>query len=155
MVLYPDAQARAQSELDAVLGKGVLPSFNNMNEEDLPFLMAVVKESLRWNPVAPFGIPHKLIEDDVYKGYTLPKDTIVIPNTWYVNMLSHFIGRNSWCLWTDDGMSGRSCMTTRCIQIRLPSNQSGSLPARGNSITPFVILNWRRLVMEEEYGAYI
>ena len=100
MVLYPDAQARAQSELDSVLGKGVLPSFNNMNEEDLPFLMAVVKESLRWNPVIPIGVPHQLIKDDVYKGYTLPKGTIVIPNTWYVDVLLQL---NLRCLRTDDG----------------------------------------------------
>ena len=97
MVLYPAAQARAQSELDAVLGKGVLPSFNNMNEEELPFLMAVVKESLRWNPVTPFGVPHQLIQEDTYKGYTLPKGTIVIPNTWYVDIFSREIrGAYGW-----------------------------------------------------------
>ena len=155
MVLHPTAQAKAQSELDKVLGKGVLPSFDNMNEEDLPFLMAVVKESLRWNPVTPFGVPHQLIKEDTYKEYTLPKGTIIIPNTWYVDILHIFPGEKSVVLIMDDGMSGRSCMTARHIQIRLPSNQSGSLPARENSITLFVILNWRRLVMEEEYGAYI
>lgn len=90
MVLHPTVQARAQSELDAVLGKGTLPSFSHMNEDELPFLMAVVKESLRWHPVTPFGVPHQLIKDDVYKGYTLPKGTIIIPNTWYVDMLSTF-----------------------------------------------------------------
>ena len=28
------------------------------------------------------GVPHRLIEDDVYEGYFLPKGTIVIANIW-------------------------------------------------------------------------
>jgi len=28
------------------------------------------------------GVPHKLTEDDVYKGYRLPKGSIVVANAW-------------------------------------------------------------------------
>jgi hypothetical protein len=28
------------------------------------------------------GIPHRVSEDDVYKGYTIPKGAIVLPNLW-------------------------------------------------------------------------
>ena len=28
------------------------------------------------------GVPHSTTEDDVYKGYFIPKETIVIGNVW-------------------------------------------------------------------------
>jgi hypothetical protein len=28
------------------------------------------------------GVPHKSTEDDEYKGFFIPKGTIVFPNTW-------------------------------------------------------------------------
>lgn len=49
MTKYPQIQAKAQGELDTVLGKGRIPSFND--ENDLPYLSAIVKEVLRWNPI--------------------------------------------------------------------------------------------------------
>lgn len=81
MVKYPKVQAKAQAELDAVLGKGNLPTFED--EESLPYLAAIVKESLRWEPVAPLAAPHLLIKDDMYRGYIIPKGAIVVPNSWY------------------------------------------------------------------------
>lgn len=53
MVLYPDAQQQAQAELDAHLEKDRLPDFND--RKFLPYVDAVVKETLRWQPVAPLG----------------------------------------------------------------------------------------------------
>jgi len=43
-----------------------------------------VKEVFRWNPVAPLGVAHRIAEDDVYKGYVIPKGAIVIPNIWKI-----------------------------------------------------------------------
>ena len=53
MVLHPDAQARAQEELDTVLGNKRLPEFDDL--PSLPYLQAVFREVLRWHPVAPFS----------------------------------------------------------------------------------------------------
>lgn len=39
-------------------------------------------ESQRWVPVAPIGVPHRTTEDDVYKGYFIPKGSVVIANQW-------------------------------------------------------------------------
>jgi len=44
MVLFPEAQRKAQLELDRVLGDR-LPEFND--EADLPYLTALVMELLR------------------------------------------------------------------------------------------------------------
>ena len=52
MALYPDAQKKAQEELDKVIGNR-LPEFND--RPNLPYINAMVKESLRWQLVAPLG----------------------------------------------------------------------------------------------------
>lgn len=83
MVIYPDVQRKAQAELDKVIGKGRIPDFDE-DEESLPYLMACVKESLRWHQVTPLAIAHRLDKDDVYRGYTMPKGALVFGNSWYL-----------------------------------------------------------------------
>ncbi|KAN0118658.1 Cytochrome P450 [Russula decolorans] len=82
MVLHPDAQSRAQREIDNVVGTGRLPNFGD--EMSLPYVSALVEEVMRWHPVAPVAVPHRLTVDDVYEGYFLPAGSIVIGNTWAV-----------------------------------------------------------------------
>ncbi|VDB97884.1 unnamed protein product [Peniophora sp. CBMAI 1063] len=84
MLAYPDLQTRAQHELDMVVGRARVPTYADMPH--LPYICAMVKEVLRWRPVAPLGIPHRTIEDDVYNGYFIPKGTIVIANIWELNL---------------------------------------------------------------------
>ncbi|KAJ3775933.1 cytochrome P450 [Lentinula raphanica] len=83
MILYPEAQLRAHEELDRVVGSFRPPTFDDY--ERLPYIRAIVKEILRWRPVAPLGIPHRLNQDDYYEGYFLPKDTICFPNIWSIH----------------------------------------------------------------------
>lgn len=82
MLVNPASQARAQAELDAIIGKGQLPTF--ADKDSLPYITAIVKETLRWQPVAPVSMPRQLKEDDEYEGYHIPKGSIVIPNSWSV-----------------------------------------------------------------------
>ncbi|KAI0360492.1 CyP450 monooxygenase [Trametes cingulata] len=77
---FPEAQKKAQAELDAVVGPNRLPDFSD--QDALPYVCAVIKECLRWHAIVPLGIPHRLIEDDEYRGYFIPKGTLVIPNIW-------------------------------------------------------------------------
>jgi cytochrome P450 len=53
MVLYPEAQRKAQEEIDAVLGTERLPDFGD--EASLPYVSALCTEVQRWHPVAPLG----------------------------------------------------------------------------------------------------
>ena len=53
MSIYPEVQARAQAEVDQVVGQSRLPSWDD--HDSLPYLEALVKEVLRWNPVTPLG----------------------------------------------------------------------------------------------------
>ncbi|KAI0674497.1 CyP450 monooxygenase [Trametes maxima] len=77
---FPDAQKKAQAELDAVVGPHRLPEFSD--QKSLPYVSAVIKECLRWHSIVPLGITHRLIEDDEYRGYFIPKGTLVLPNIW-------------------------------------------------------------------------
>ncbi|KAJ6553092.1 cytochrome P450 [Mycena capillaripes] len=78
MLSNPEAQRKAQMEIDAVVGKSRLPDFND--EESLPYVSAVVKEVLRWINPTPIAIPHFLASEDEYRGYRLPAGSIVVPN---------------------------------------------------------------------------
>jgi cytochrome P450 len=53
MLSNPEAQKKAQAEIDSVVQKGHLPDFDD--EESLPYVSAVVTEVLRWRSVAPIG----------------------------------------------------------------------------------------------------
>jgi cytochrome P450 len=54
MVLCPDVQKRAQAELDSVIGRDRLPTFED--RASLPYIDAIVRETFRWQPVVPLGI---------------------------------------------------------------------------------------------------
>lgn len=54
MARYPEVQRKAQEEIDRVIGNDRLPTF--ADQANLPYVEAVAKEVLRWNPVAPFGM---------------------------------------------------------------------------------------------------
>ncbi|KAH8749244.1 cytochrome P450 [Diaporthe sp. PMI_573] len=82
MAKYQRVQKKAQAELDTVCGVERSPSAEDFGR--LPYLRACVSEVLRWRPVAPGGIPHATIQDDVYGDYTIPKDTMVIANLWAI-----------------------------------------------------------------------
>jgi cytochrome P450 len=80
MVLYPDAQRKAQDEIDRVIGKGRWPAM--VDRPRMPYVEALFLEVLRWHPVAPLGVPHRLTRDDTWGSYTLPKGSTVISNIW-------------------------------------------------------------------------
>lgn len=95
MLLFPEAQDRAQQEIDTTVGFDRLPNLSDRDE--LPYVRNLVQEVLRWQPPAPMGdyldvvehptttnngytpsgIPHACYKDDVYRGYRIPKETIV------------------------------------------------------------------------------
>ena len=81
MVLFPEAQRKAQEELDKVVGFNRLPEYED--KMYLPYINALCKEVLRWHPILPLGVPHRVTQDDAFKGYFIPAGTIVVGNTWW------------------------------------------------------------------------
>ncbi|KAF9260440.1 cytochrome P450 [Marasmius fiardii PR-910] len=82
MVLNPEVQAQAQKELDEVIGTTRLPDLDDRKE--LPYINALLAETLRWNPVLPLTLLHQSLNDDIYEGYLIPGGSIIVPNAWAV-----------------------------------------------------------------------
>ncbi|KAJ7436982.1 cytochrome P450 [Mycena galericulata] len=82
MLANPESQRKAQAEIDSVIHRKRLPTFED--ESSLPYVAAVIKEVMRWELVAPFALPRLLKSDDEYRGYRLPAGSIVIGNAWAI-----------------------------------------------------------------------
>ncbi|CAE6409771.1 unnamed protein product [Rhizoctonia solani] len=80
MALYPEVQAKAQQEIDTIIGPNRLPNFSDRTK--LPYIERLLLEVLRWQPGIPLGAPHVCTEDDEYRGYRIPKGAIVLGNIW-------------------------------------------------------------------------
>ncbi|KAF5368991.1 hypothetical protein D9758_002839 [Tetrapyrgos nigripes] len=93
MLLYPEIQQRAQEELDKVVGRSRLPSFNDLTH--LPYIQAILRETLRLRPPLPVGVPHAVSEDDYYDGYLIPKGAIVFANVRSLNRDTEIYGSNA------------------------------------------------------------
>ncbi|KAJ3821052.1 cytochrome P450 [Lentinula raphanica] len=76
ITLHPEVQREAQLEIDRVVGRSRNPTFADMKH--LPYIRAIVKEVLRWQPAVPLAVPHTVMEDDWYEGYLIPKGTLSI-----------------------------------------------------------------------------
>lgn len=78
----PDKMKLAQAELQEIIGKG-----NTIEEPDvvrLPYLQAVVKETLRLHPAVPLLVPRKADSDVSLCGFTVPKNAQVLVNVWAI-----------------------------------------------------------------------
>ncbi|POS73604.1 hypothetical protein DHEL01_v207996 [Diaporthe helianthi] len=80
---HPEIQKRAQAELDRVVGRDRLP--NMEDEADLPYIRAIVKEVERCHNPFWLGTPHVASENFTYNDRFIPKDTVVVLNTWTIH----------------------------------------------------------------------
>ncbi|CCM04551.1 uncharacterized protein FIBRA_06732 [Fibroporia radiculosa] len=80
IVLHPDVLLKAQAETDRVIGNGRLPDYEDRNS--LPYLECMLREIYRWNPPVPLGIPHRIVEDDEFRGFHIPGGSMIIANVW-------------------------------------------------------------------------
>ncbi|KAF8266319.1 cytochrome P450 [Lactarius quietus] len=81
-LLHPEAQKKAWDEIDTVVGRERLPTFEDRPK--LPFVDAMCKEVLRWRPVTPLAVPHAAMEDGVYEGVFIPEGAVLVGNTWAI-----------------------------------------------------------------------
>ncbi|KAL7277161.1 hypothetical protein ACG7TL_009007 [Trametes sanguinea] len=82
MLLHPEVQKRAHAELDSVVGPDRLPE--HADRASLPYIDAIIKETLRWHNVAPLGMAHGCMEDDEYRGWIIPKGATIMINLWSI-----------------------------------------------------------------------
>lgn len=83
MVLYPRVQEKLRAEIQAATDGEQLPTFNEV--KDLPYLSAVIKETLRWRPMGPLAVPHRLVQDDIYEGHFIRAGTLIFLNVWAIH----------------------------------------------------------------------
>ncbi|KAF8652300.1 hypothetical protein AX16_004458 [Volvariella volvacea WC 439] len=82
LMCNPQVLKKAQAELDSVVRPGQLPDFKDA--DSLPYLAALIKETWRWGTVVP-TVAHFIESEDVYKGYRIPSQSIVLANTWAIS----------------------------------------------------------------------
>ena len=82
MLRHPEVLQKAREEVDRVVDSSRLPTFED--RQSMPYLECVMSEVLRWGVPVPMGLPHRLMEDDVYNGMFIPKGSLVFANIWYV-----------------------------------------------------------------------
>ncbi|KAJ7164332.1 cytochrome P450 [Mycena filopes] len=82
MLANPEAQRKAQAEVDAVTKGTRLPDFED--EASMPYVTSVMKEALRWKITMPLAIAHYLNVPDVFRGYSIPANSVVLGNSWAI-----------------------------------------------------------------------
>ncbi|KAF3781650.1 Cytochrome P450 82C4 [Nymphaea thermarum] len=87
----PHHLKRAQDELDCHVGKERQVDESDFN--NLPYLQAIVKESMRLYPTTPLLLPHESMEPIQLGGFELPVGTTLFVNVWKIH--------HDPTLWTD------------------------------------------------------
>ncbi|CAN1223775.1 Flavonoid 3'-monooxygenase CYP75B137 [Linum grandiflorum] len=80
LILNPESMKRVQHELTEVIKPDSVVEESDIS--NLPFLHAVVKETLRLHPVAPLLLPRSPTESCHVGGYTIPEGAKVFLNVW-------------------------------------------------------------------------
>lgn len=109
MVLHPEMQRKVQDELDSVVGKDGELSESHIPR--LPYLQAVIKETLRVHPPGPLLSWARLATHDVHlAGHTVPKGTTAMVNMWAIT--------HDPSIWSDPNTFNPDRFLTSDIDIR-------------------------------------
>ncbi|XP_056690409.1 cytochrome P450 76AD1-like [Spinacia oleracea] len=82
LIRNPEMMEKVQQEIEQVLGKD-----KQIQESDfikLPYLQAIIKETLRLHPPTVFLLPRKADVDVELYGYIVPKDAQILVNLWAI-----------------------------------------------------------------------
>uniref|UniRef100_A0A0A0KEB6 Trans-cinnamate 4-monooxygenase n=1 Tax=Cucumis sativus TaxID=3659 RepID=A0A0A0KEB6_CUCSA len=82
LVNHPEIQRKLRNELDTVLGPGV--PITEPDTQKLPYLQAVVKETLRLRMTIPLLVPHMNLHDAKLAGYDIPAESKILVNAWWL-----------------------------------------------------------------------
>lgn len=83
MILHPGIQAKAQSEIDTVVG--TKRTVHDSDLPNLPYLQAIVKETLRMHPPGPLLSWARLAIHDTQIGdHFIPAGTTAMVNMWAI-----------------------------------------------------------------------
>ena len=77
-----EVMRKTQQELEVVVGKDNIVEESHIHK--LPYLYAVMKETLRLHPALPLLVPHCPSETCTVGGYTIPKGSRIFVNVWAI-----------------------------------------------------------------------
>ncbi|KAG5530764.1 hypothetical protein RHGRI_025664 [Rhododendron griersonianum] len=80
LLKQPRLLRKATEELDRVIGRDRWVEEDDI--QNLPYICAIAKETMRFHPVGALLAPHLSIEDCKIAGYDISKGTTVFVNTW-------------------------------------------------------------------------
>ncbi|KAL6993691.1 hypothetical protein U1Q18_011803 [Sarracenia purpurea var. burkii] len=78
-----DILKKSKDELEKIIGKG--KPIQESDVVQLPYLQAVVKETMRMHPPIPFLLPRKVETNVEAWGYTIPQGAQVLVNAWAIS----------------------------------------------------------------------
>ncbi|KAG5269807.1 hypothetical protein AALO_G00206370 [Alosa alosa] len=77
LIKHPEIQEQMHKEIETVIGAHHIPQMED--RKSLPYTDAVIHEAQRYLDIVPLNIPHYATKDISFRGYTIPKDTVIIP----------------------------------------------------------------------------
>ncbi|XP_050237980.1 cytochrome P450 82A3-like [Mercurialis annua] len=83
LVNNPHILKKAQQEIYIHIGKEMHVRESDLN--NLIYLKAIVKETLRLYPAGPLSVPHESMEDCTIAGYCIPRGTRLLTNIWKIH----------------------------------------------------------------------
>ncbi|KAJ3980493.1 cytochrome P450 [Lentinula detonsa] len=115
MALHPEIQKKGQEAVDKALGGSRMPTLSDFGS--IPYVDAIINETLRWKPAVTVTIPHGALQDDLYENYFIPKDAIVIANIAAILSDENAYGRR-----TDEFRPERFLMPDGSLNKNMNSN---------------------------------
>lgn len=80
---YPEVRKKLQKEIDSMIGPNGRVS--DFERSQLPYVEAVVNESLRYTTLVPLGLFHRATENSEIAGFKIKQDLMVVSNIWAVH----------------------------------------------------------------------
>ncbi|GMI91107.1 cytochrome P450, family 81, subfamily D, polypeptide 8 [Hibiscus trionum] len=79
----PKTLSKAREEIDKEIGQNRVMEESDIGK--LPYLHGIIKETFRMYSVAPLLAPHESSEECTVGGFSIPRGTMLLVNTWAIH----------------------------------------------------------------------